>query len=66
MTDPFSSSVLRVEQPRRGPFAKSRYKVLDGDGTVVAIAAPTEDQGTARSCAGCFRASRISTRGPSC
>ncbi|SFQ44557.1 MULTISPECIES: phospholipid scramblase-related protein [Actinomadura] len=54
MTDPFSSSVLRVEQPRRGPFAKSRYKVLDGDGTVVAIAAPTEDQGDSAVMRGLF------------
>jgi hypothetical protein len=54
MTDPFSSSVLRVEQPRRGPFAKSRYKVLDGDGTVIAIAAPTEDQGDSAVMRGLF------------
>ncbi|XVQ11821.1 phospholipid scramblase-related protein [Spirillospora sp. CA-255316] len=38
MSDPFSSSVLRVEQPRRGPFARSQYKVLDGDGTLIAVA----------------------------
>jgi len=38
MSDPFGSSVLRVEQPRRGPFARSRYKVLDGDGTLLAVA----------------------------
>lgn len=38
MSDPFSSSVLKVEQPRRGPFARSRYKVLDGDGTLLAVA----------------------------
>ncbi|MFC5754939.1 phospholipid scramblase-related protein [Actinomadura rugatobispora] len=38
MSDPFSSSVLRVEQPRRGPFARSQYKVLDGDGTLLAVA----------------------------
>ncbi|WUH97977.1 phospholipid scramblase family protein [Spirillospora sp. NBC_00431] len=47
MTEVFSSPVLKVEQPRRGPFAKSRYKVLDGDGVVLAIAAPTDDQGRA-------------------
>jgi uncharacterized protein YxjI len=38
MSDPFATSVLRVEQPRRGPFARSRYKVMDGDGTVLAVA----------------------------
>lgn len=49
MSGPFSSSALKVEQPRRGPFGKSRYKVLDGDDTVLAIAAPAEDQGRAGS-----------------
>lgn len=39
MTDPFSSSMLKVEQPRRGPYARSRYRVMDGDGTVIAVAA---------------------------
>ncbi|GAA2455057.1 hypothetical protein GCM10010191_87610 [Actinomadura vinacea] len=38
MSDPFSPSVLRVEQPRRGPFARSQYKVLDADGTLLAVA----------------------------
>lgn len=38
MTDLFSSPVLRVDQPRRAPAARSRYKVTDGNGTVVAIA----------------------------
>ncbi|TDD73821.1 phospholipid scramblase-related protein [Actinomadura rubrisoli] len=47
MSEVFSSPVLKVEQPRRGPFAKSRYKVLDGDGTVLAIAAETSDKGRA-------------------
>ncbi|MFC6879924.1 MULTISPECIES: phospholipid scramblase-related protein [Actinomadura] len=41
VSDVFGTPVLRVEQPRRGPFAKSRYKVLDGDGTVLAVAAET-------------------------
>lgn len=45
MNEVFGSRVLKVEQPRRGPFAKSRYKVLDGDGTVLAVAAPADDQG---------------------
>ncbi|TYB41003.1 phospholipid scramblase-related protein [Actinomadura chibensis] len=45
MTEVFGSPVLRVEQPRRGPFAKSRYKVLDDAGTVLAIAAPADSQG---------------------
>ncbi|MDL4772708.1 MULTISPECIES: phospholipid scramblase-related protein [Thermomonosporaceae] len=43
MSEPFNSPVLRVEQPRRGPFAKSRYKVMDGDGTLLAVAAETGD-----------------------
>ncbi|TDC80383.1 phospholipid scramblase-related protein [Actinomadura sp. 7K507] len=47
MSDPFSSSAFRIEQPRRGPFGKSRYKVIDGDDTVLAVAAPVEDQGRA-------------------
>ncbi|WP_131740319.1 phospholipid scramblase-related protein [Actinomadura roseirufa] len=47
MTEVFSSSVLKVEQPRRGPYAKSRYKVLDGDGTVLAIAGETNEKGRA-------------------
>lgn len=47
MSEVFSSPVLKVEQPRRGPFAKSRYKVLDGNGTVLAIAAPSDDEGRA-------------------
>ncbi len=45
MSEVFSSPVLRIEQPRRGPFAKSRYKVMDGDGTVLAIAGQTNDEG---------------------
>ncbi|TDB96745.1 phospholipid scramblase-related protein [Actinomadura sp. 7K534] len=52
MSDPFSSSVLKVEQPRRGPFGKSRYKVLDGDDTVLAIAAPAVDEGRAEAMRG--------------
>ncbi|TDC61768.1 hypothetical protein E1200_28160 [Actinomadura sp. GC306] len=52
MSDPFSSSVLKVEQPRRGPFGKSRYKVLDGDDTVLAIAAPSVDEGRAEAMRG--------------
>ncbi|TDD80381.1 hypothetical protein E1293_20860 [Actinomadura darangshiensis] len=54
MSEVFSSPVLRVEQPRRGPFAKSRYKVLDGDGVVLAIAAPTDEQGEALAMRGLF------------
>ncbi|MFB4311916.1 phospholipid scramblase-related protein [Actinomadura sp. GTD37] len=45
MTEVFSSPTLRVEQPRRGPFAKSRYKVMDDEGTVLAIAGQTNDEG---------------------
>jgi len=45
VSEVFSSPVLKVEQPRRGPFAKSQYKVLDGDGTVLAIAGQTNDEG---------------------
>lgn len=47
MKEVFGSPVLKVEQPRRGPFAKSRYKVLDGDGTVLAVAAPADTEGRA-------------------
>ncbi|RFS81015.1 hypothetical protein D0T12_34345 [Actinomadura spongiicola] len=47
MNEVFGSSMLRVEQPRRGPFAKSRYKVLDGDGVVLALAAPADGEGRA-------------------
>ncbi|MFD0855511.1 phospholipid scramblase-related protein [Actinomadura adrarensis] len=45
MSDPFATSVLRVEQPRRGPFARSRYKVMDGDGTVLAVADENGERG---------------------
>ncbi|MBO2454775.1 hypothetical protein J4573_47340 [Actinomadura barringtoniae] len=45
MSDLFKTPVLKVEQPRRGPFAKSRYKVMDGEGTVLAVAAETGDHG---------------------
>ena len=45
MSEVFSSAVLKVEQPRRGPFAKSRYKVMDGDGIVLAVAGQTNDEG---------------------
>ncbi|MEW2359856.1 phospholipid scramblase-related protein [Spirillospora sp. NPDC029432] len=38
MSEPFSSSTFRVEQPRRGPFARSQYRVMDGDGTLLALA----------------------------
>ncbi|MBG6093413.1 phospholipid scramblase-related protein [Actinomadura viridis] len=38
MTDLFTSPVLRVEQPRRVPAARSRYKVFDGQGTLLAEA----------------------------
>lgn len=37
----FTASNLRVEQPRRGPFAKSQYRVLDDDGTLLAEASET-------------------------
>ncbi|WP_433229510.1 phospholipid scramblase-related protein [Actinomadura formosensis] len=47
MSEVFRSPVLKVEQPRRGPFAKSRYKVMDGDGIVLAIAGQTKDDGRA-------------------
>lgn len=39
MSDLFNSPVLRVEQPRKGPFSKTQYKVLDGDGTLLAVGA---------------------------
>lgn len=42
VTPLFNSPVLRVEQPRKGPFAKSQYKVFDGEGTLIAIAAEQE------------------------
>jgi Scramblase len=42
MSDPFGSSKLRVEQPRRGPLARSQYKVMDGDGTLLAVADETD------------------------
>ena len=45
MSEVFSSAVLKFEQPRRGPFAKSRYKVMDGDGIVLAVAGQTNDEG---------------------
>ncbi|GAA4234461.1 hypothetical protein GCM10022254_39330 [Actinomadura meridiana] len=48
MDEVFGSPVLKVEQPRRGPFAKSRYKILDGDGTVLAVAAPADAHGRAQ------------------
>ena len=47
MSEVFSSPVLRVEQPRRGPFAKSRYRVLDGEGTMLAVAGETSEKGRA-------------------
>jgi uncharacterized protein YxjI len=45
MSDPFDTSVLRVEQPRRGSFAKSRYRVMDGDGTLLAVAEENDKRG---------------------
>jgi hypothetical protein len=38
MSDLFQAQVLRVEQPRRLPAAKSQYKVFDGHGTLLATA----------------------------
>ncbi|TMQ90204.1 hypothetical protein ETD83_36450 [Actinomadura soli] len=38
MSDLFSSPVLRIEQPRRVPSAKSQYKVFDAGGTLLARA----------------------------
>ncbi|WP_165964342.1 phospholipid scramblase-related protein [Actinomadura sp. KC216] len=38
MSDLFSSPVLRIEQPRRVPSAKSQYKVFDAGGVLVAKA----------------------------
>jgi uncharacterized protein YxjI len=46
MSDPFSASTLTVEQPRRGPYAKSRYKVMDGR-TLLAIAEENDKRGRA-------------------
>ncbi|MEU6038661.1 phospholipid scramblase-related protein [Actinomadura sp. NPDC047616] len=34
----FGASILRVEQPRRLPAAKSQYRIFDGPGTLVAEA----------------------------
>ncbi|GAA4143181.1 phospholipid scramblase-related protein [Actinomadura keratinilytica] len=34
----FGATILRVEQPRRLPAAKSQYKIFDGPGTLVAEA----------------------------
>ncbi|SPT64547.1 phospholipid scramblase-related protein [Actinomadura madurae] len=36
MSDLFSSPVLRVDQPRGAPAARSRYRVYDGHGTLLA------------------------------
>ena len=52
MSDPFSSSAFKVEQPRRGPFGKSRYKVIDADDTLLATAAPVDDEGRAEAMRG--------------
>ncbi|MFG2250105.1 phospholipid scramblase-related protein [Spirillospora sp. NPDC048823] len=38
MSDLFSSPVLRVDQPRGVPGAESRYRVFDGNGTLLATA----------------------------
>ncbi|MFC9973444.1 LURP-one-related family protein [Spirillospora sp. NPDC127200] len=38
------TSFLRVEQPRRGPFARTQYKVLDESGTLLALAAEPRDR----------------------
>lgn len=38
MSDLFGSPVLRVDQPRGVPGAQSRYRVLDGHGTLLATA----------------------------
>lgn len=38
MSDLFTSPVLRIEQPRRVPSARSQYKVFDAGGTLLARA----------------------------
>ncbi|MBW8487316.1 phospholipid scramblase-related protein [Actinomadura parmotrematis] len=38
MTELFTQDRFRVDQPRRGPYARSRYRVTDTDGTVLAVA----------------------------
>lgn len=38
MTDLFNSPVLRIDQPRGAPAARSRYKVSDGRGRLLAAA----------------------------
>jgi uncharacterized protein YxjI len=38
MSDLFNSPVLRVDQPRGAPAARSRYRVYDGHGTLLATA----------------------------
>ncbi|MGK5553891.1 phospholipid scramblase-related protein [Actinomadura kijaniata] len=43
MTDLFTASSFRVEQPRRGPFARTRYKILAEDGTLLAQAAEPQE-----------------------
>ncbi|MEU5885031.1 phospholipid scramblase-related protein [Spirillospora sp. NPDC047279] len=44
MSDLFESPVLRVEQPRKAPLGKTQYKVLDGKGTLLAVATETTDR----------------------
>ncbi|WP_018657360.1 phospholipid scramblase-related protein [Actinomadura flavalba] len=48
MSELFTSPVLRVEQPRRGPSARVRYKVSDGDGTLLATAEENSAQSRAQ------------------
>ncbi|SNT61622.1 Scramblase [Actinomadura meyerae] len=38
MIDLFTSPVLRIDQPRRAPAARSRYKISDGGGRLLAAA----------------------------
>ncbi|MQY04304.1 phospholipid scramblase-related protein [Actinomadura macrotermitis] len=38
MTELFTDATFRVDQPRRGPYARSRYRISDMDGNVLAIA----------------------------
>ncbi|POM25622.1 Scramblase [Actinomadura rubteroloni] len=47
MTELFTAPFLRVEQPRRGPAARTRYRVLDDAGTVLAVAAETGERSRA-------------------
>ena len=67
MSDLFNSPLLWVEQPLRVPVAKSRYKVLNGDGAVIAKAAEqgvSLARGALRAVSGGAIRRRVEVRGP--